>query len=82
VQGPEAVPALSPLVPATTLPHAPQGLDVGAITQLLDSCLLTDAELGAGRSALEWLLDDPLLGPDDDGDDAAGGGAGFEFELE
>jgi hypothetical protein len=52
-----------------------QGLDTSAITSILDSCLLTDEELASGKTQLEWLLDDPLFGPDDDGsdDDDSGG---------
>ncbi|WIA40174.1 hypothetical protein OEZ86_013569 [Tetradesmus obliquus] len=42
-----------------------QDLKRAAITALLDSCLLTDAELASGKTAEQWLAEDPLFGPDE-----------------
>lgn len=46
-------------------PPFPQDLNRAAITALLDSCLLSDKEIAAGRSTEEWLKEDPLFGLDD-----------------
>jgi hypothetical protein len=42
-----------------------QDLNRAAIVELLDSCLLTDEELAAGKSAEQWMAEDPLFGPDE-----------------
>jgi hypothetical protein len=42
-----------------------QDLNRPAITALLDSCLLSDSEMGAAKTAEEWLREDPLFGDDD-----------------
>lgn len=41
-----------------------QDLNRVAITELLDSCLLTEAEMKAAKSAEDWLQEDPLFGSD------------------
>jgi hypothetical protein len=43
----------------------PQDLNRAAIAELLDSCLLTEAELRKSKSTEEWLKEDPLFGNDD-----------------
>lgn len=42
-----------------------QDLNKAAITQLLDSCLLSEAEEAQGLTAEQWLREDPLFGEDE-----------------
>jgi hypothetical protein len=49
------------LLPPTFL----QDLKRSAIVEMLDACLLTDEEMAAGKSAEQWMAEDPLFGPDE-----------------
>jgi hypothetical protein len=42
-----------------------QDLNRAAIAELLDRCLLTEAELKKAKSSEDWLKEDPLFGNDD-----------------
>lgn len=39
-----------------------QNLNQPAITKLLDRCLLSDKELASGKTAEQWIEEDPLFG--------------------